>query len=142
MRHKNEEFNLTDPMAALKKSTRAPRIALAGPQKPAFDPDAAQSLLADLIARSRLYHRSQDYQELLDFTSRLRPFAPFNAFLSHVQKPRLSYAASARDVDPLALYQIMRAAGQVEALLELAMPTTFSRPGGSTPPGTLKPRFG
>lgn len=30
----------------------------------------------------------------------------------------------------------------VEALLELAMPTTFSRPGGSPPPGTLKPRFG
>ena len=35
-------------------------------------PDVAKSLLADLIARSRLYHRSQDYQALLDFTSGLR----------------------------------------------------------------------
>ena len=78
-------------MVTLKTPTRAPRIALAGPQKPAPDPDAAKSLLADLIARSRLYHRSQDYQELLDFTSRLRTFAPFNAFLLHVQKPGLRF---------------------------------------------------
>ena len=84
-------------MATLKTPTPAPRMALAGPQKPASDPDAAQSLLADLIARSRLYHRSQDYQALLDFTSRLRTFAPFNAFLLHVQKPGLRFAASAHD---------------------------------------------
>jgi len=60
-------------------------------------PDVAKSLLADLIERSRLYHRSQDYQALLDFTSRLRTFAPFNAFLLHVQKPGLRFAASAHD---------------------------------------------
>ena len=58
-------------------------------------PDVAKSLLADLIERSRLYHRSQNYKELLDFTSRLRMFAPFNAFLLHVQKPGLRFAASA-----------------------------------------------
>lgn len=291
-------------------------------QSDLFETESTRSLLDRLLADSRLYTRSQDYQDLLNFVVRLRNFAPFNAMLLHVQKPGLSYAASARDwrerfqrtikagarpllilqpfgpvalvydvldtegkalpedvqaffargditdqklrgfepllksqnidwqwvdagdqnagaiyvlrhatqeqdaayrlhinrnhepatqfvtlvhelahlflghlgrdtklrvpqrmalshpqqeleaesvayivcerngvqsksqtylshfvsrnttVDDLALYQIMRAAGQVEALLELVAPTTFSRPGGSPPPGTLKPRFG
>ena len=34
---------------------------------------------------------------MLDFVSRLTRFAPFNAMLLHLQKPGLSYAASARD---------------------------------------------
>ena len=35
--------------------------------------------------------------ELLDFVVRLRDFAPFNAMLLHLQKPGLSYAATAKD---------------------------------------------
>lgn len=58
---------------------------------------AARSLLDQLLADSRLYTQSRDYKELLDFVVRLRNFAPFNAMLLQVQKPGLSYAASARD---------------------------------------------
>ncbi len=61
------------------------------------DPKAERSLLAELLESSRLYHTGEDYLELLDFTSRLRNFAPFNAMLLQVQKPGLTYAASAWD---------------------------------------------
>lgn len=84
-------------MATRKTTTRMAGVDQADRQEAAPDPDVAKSLLADLIERSRLYHRSQDYQALLDFTSRLRTFAPFNAFLLHVQKPGLRFAASAHD---------------------------------------------
>ena len=62
-----------------------------------FDPDAARSLLDQLLTDSRLYTQSKDYKDLLDFVIRLRNFAPFNAMLLQIQKPGLSYAASARD---------------------------------------------
>jgi len=61
------------------------------------DADAARSLLDQLLTDSRLYTQSTDYKALLDFVVRLRNFAPFNAMLLQVQKPGLSYAASARD---------------------------------------------
>lgn len=54
-------------------------------------------MLDQLLADSRLYRKSKDYKDLLDFVVRLRNFAPFNAMLLQVQKPGLSYAASARD---------------------------------------------
>lgn len=59
--------------------------------------DAERSLLADLLELSRLYHTSKDYLELLDFASRLRNFAPFNAMLLQIQRPGLTYAASEYD---------------------------------------------
>ncbi len=59
--------------------------------------DAARSLLDRLLEESKLYKTSKDYLALLDFTKRLRNFAPFNAMLLHVQKPGLQYAASAYD---------------------------------------------
>ena len=62
-----------------------------------FESTAARSLLDQLLLDSKLYTRSKDYKELLDFVVRLRNFAPFNAMLLQVQKPGLSYAASARD---------------------------------------------
>ncbi|GMW02283.1 MAG: hypothetical protein AMXMBFR84_34190 [Candidatus Hydrogenedentota bacterium] len=62
-----------------------------------FDNEAARSLLDQLFEESRLYTSSKDYLELLKFTKRLRNFAPFNAMLLHVQKPGLTYAASAYD---------------------------------------------
>src|SRR3954449_3274791 len=57
----------------------------------------ARSLLDQLLADSKLYPKSADYKALLDFVVRLRNFAPFNAMLLQVQKPGLSYAASAHD---------------------------------------------
>ena len=57
----------------------------------------SRSAIAQLITDSKLYTKSQDYKDLLDFVGRLRNFAPFNAMLLQIQKPGLSYAASARD---------------------------------------------
>lgn len=66
-------------------------------QQDLFETEAARSLLDQLLTDSRLYTKSKDYQDLLDFVVRLRNFAPFNALLLQVQKPGLSYAASAHD---------------------------------------------
>jgi hypothetical protein len=66
-------------------------------QQALFETDEARSLLDQLLADSRLYTRSADYKALLDFVVRLRNFAPFNAMLLQVQKPGLTYAASAYD---------------------------------------------
>jgi hypothetical protein len=57
----------------------------------------ARSLLSQLLQDSRLYRGGQDYQEMLDFVVRLRNFAPFNAFLLHIQKPGLRFAACQLD---------------------------------------------
>lgn len=57
----------------------------------------ARSLLSHLLHESRLYRGGQHYQEMLDFVVRLRNFAPFNAFLLHMQKPGLRFAASRLD---------------------------------------------
>lgn len=56
-----------------------------------------RSLLDQLLINSRLYKSSKDFQELLDFTVRLRNMAPFNAMLLQIQKPGLNYAASEYD---------------------------------------------
>jgi hypothetical protein len=66
-------------------------------QQELFETEAVRSLLDQLLADSRLYTQSKDYKDLLDFVVRLRNFAPFNAMLLQVQKPGLSYAASAHD---------------------------------------------
>jgi len=57
--------------------------------------ETERSLLADLLESSKLYHTTEDYQALMAFVARLRNFAPFNAMLLHIQKPGLTYAASA-----------------------------------------------
>ena len=61
------------------------------------DKEQARALLDGLLEDSRLYKKSEDYQKLLDFVIHLRNFAPFNAMLLQIQKPGLSYAASASD---------------------------------------------
>lgn len=66
-------------------------------QQQMFETEEARSLLDQLLADSRLYTRSAEYKALLEFVVRLRNFAPFNALLLQVQKPGLTYAASARD---------------------------------------------
>ena len=62
-----------------------------------LDGPTARGLLDQLLSDSKLYRSGKDYQYLLQFVARLRNFAPFNAMLLDVQKPGLSYAASARD---------------------------------------------
>ena len=61
-------------------------------KKPGFAP-----LLDPLLSDARLYKTSKDYEELLDFVAKLPNFAPFNAMLLQLQKPGLTYAASAYD---------------------------------------------
>jgi len=73
------------------------RTDLEGQQPDLFETESARSLLDQLLIDSKLYTKSKDYKDLLDFVVRLRNFAPFNAMLLEVQKPGLSYAASARD---------------------------------------------
>ena len=62
-----------------------------------FDEATTRTLLDQLLADSRLYRRSKEYKELLEFVVRSRHFAPFNAMSLPVQKQGLRYAASARD---------------------------------------------
>lgn len=66
-------------------------------QKPAQTETQERALLDQLIAATQLYDSSEAIQELLDFTIRLREFAPFNAMLLHIQKPGLTHAATAQD---------------------------------------------
>jgi len=66
-------------------------------QQSSFDTESTRSQLDQLLSDSKLYQQSKDYKDLLDFVTRLRNFAPFNAMLLQVQKPGLSYAASAQD---------------------------------------------
>ncbi len=68
-------------------------------QETSDDPDreGSRALLDQLIADSRLYKTGQSYKDLLEFVTRLRNVAPFNALLLQLQKPGLTYAASAHD---------------------------------------------
>lgn len=59
--------------------------------------EVEKSLLANLINDSKLYFKTDEYLELLQFVGKLRGFAPFNAFLLHLQKPGLRFAASQFD---------------------------------------------
>ncbi len=61
------------------------------------DPDVTRSLLDQLLADSKIYKTTDSYKDLLSFVVRLRNVAPFNAMLLQLQKPGLTYAASAYD---------------------------------------------
>jgi len=55
-----------------------------------------RSQLDQLLADAQLYVHGPEYRDFLDFVVRLRNFAPFNAMLLNIQRPGLTYAASAR----------------------------------------------
>lgn len=61
------------------------------------DEETSRNLLASLLEDSRLYHQSADFKTLMDFTTRLRNVAPFNAMLLHIQKPGIQYVATRYD---------------------------------------------
>ena len=52
-------------------------------------PEAARSLLDQLLEDSRRYTSTKDDKELLDFVYSLRNFAPLNAMLPHRKKAGL-----------------------------------------------------
>lgn len=62
-----------------------------------WDKGSARSLLDQLLADSKVYKSTDSYKALLEFVIRLRNVAPFNAMLLQLQKPGLTYAASAHD---------------------------------------------
>ncbi len=59
--------------------------------------ETSQALIDQLISATKLYSSSCARKALLEFTIRFRAFAPFNAMLLHIQKPGLTYAATAED---------------------------------------------
>ena len=61
------------------------------------DKDVTRNIFDQLIADSKLYKNSRSYRELLDFVAKLRNVAPFNAMLLQIQKPGITYVASAHD---------------------------------------------
>jgi hypothetical protein len=63
---------------------------------PSHDPQD-RALLDQLLADAALYRSGPAFKALLEFAARLRGFAPFNAMLLHIQRPGLTYAASARE---------------------------------------------
>lgn len=58
---------------------------------------STRALLDQLLADSKVYKSTDAYKALLAFIVRLRNVAPFNAMLLQLQKPGLTYAASALD---------------------------------------------
>lgn len=62
-----------------------------------FAAEETRAQLDQLLEDSRLYKSSRGYKALMDFCSQLRGFAPFNSMLLHIQKPGITYAASARE---------------------------------------------
>jgi len=62
---------------------------------PVFEKERA--LLDQLLSEAKVYHSGKEFEALLDFTVRLRNFAPFNAMLLQIQKRGLQYAASRKD---------------------------------------------
>lgn len=67
------------------------------PDDDGVDEKSTRSLLDHLLTESRLYKTSDGYKALMEFTIRMRNFAPFNAMLLHIQKPGIRFAASAHD---------------------------------------------
>jgi len=57
----------------------------------------AFSLLGGLIKSAKLYEQSENYLALLEFVSKQKQFAPFNAMLLHVQNPKLRFVATQKD---------------------------------------------
>lgn len=83
------QASLFDDDAALQPSLNQSQKAL--------EEEVVRSMLDQLLEDSRLYRSSKSCKELLEFTVKLRNFAPFNALLLQIQKPGLMYAASASD---------------------------------------------
>ncbi len=59
--------------------------------------DIDRGLLDHLLSEAKLYHDSSSYKELLAFVVQLRNVAPFNAMILQLQKPGVTYVASAYD---------------------------------------------
>lgn len=50
--------------------------------------------LEDLSTNIQAYRRSRDFYELMQFITKFRRYSPYNAFLLHVQNPKVSFVAT------------------------------------------------
>jgi hypothetical protein len=55
------------------------------------------AMLDSLLSQAALYHSTKEYKALIEFVSRMRNFAPFNAMLLQIQKPGVRFVASEAD---------------------------------------------
>ncbi len=62
------------------------------PDDDGIDEKSMRSLLDHLLTESKLYKSGEAYKALLDFSVRMRNFAPFNAMLIDIQKPGIRFA--------------------------------------------------
>ena len=90
---------------------------------------STRSLLDHLLTESKLYKTGEACEALLAFVVRMKNFAPFNAMLIHIH-----FLKTHTTVDDLEIYQIMRAAGQIEALLGLTAHTRYEKPSSASQP--------
>lgn len=51
-------------------------------------------VLDELFANASAYHRSREFFELLQFISKFHQYTPYNAFLLHVQNPKVTFVAT------------------------------------------------
>ena len=60
------------------------------------DVELAENLAAldGLFANVSIYRRSRDFYELMQFISKFRRYSPYNAFLLHVQNPKVGFVAT------------------------------------------------
>ncbi len=60
-----------------------------------FDELNARAILDQLLSDTKLYRQGADYKALLEFVIRISNVAPFNALLLNLQRPGITYVASA-----------------------------------------------
>lgn len=65
--------------------------ALRGTEVPDHD---ARSSIDSLVAKSRAYRQSKQFQEMIDFMGRFREYAPFNNMLVRLQNPSCAFFAT------------------------------------------------
>jgi len=72
------------------------RVLAAPPPDVPLSPAATKSTLDELFYTASRYRTSDDFKQLLEFTTRFRRYALFNCVLLHLQKPGVAYVATAR----------------------------------------------
>jgi len=63
--------------------------------KPDIDADIGKKALDELFSLTSLYRKESSFAELMNFVSKFRSYAPYNAMLIHVQKPGARFVAPA-----------------------------------------------
>lgn len=71
-------------------------IAIAG-ENDCLDRKAIETGIDRLVANSRAYRKSNDFQEMINFMGKFRDYAPYNNMLVRIQNPSCGFYATALD---------------------------------------------